>query len=147
MDGTSAGHPLKAEGLDTVWMKHCMRWAEDAGNYRDLRSSSSQMLPAQGSTWSMTVFPGCLSRICPYDQFHRRYLALLRMGTETRSSFRSPFQTFLPSAKGKVPEAQHKGLGKVRPSCELNTKGRCVCFHDTNPNCWMNWGSAHPQHP
>ena len=22
-----------------------------------------------------------------------------------------------------------------------------MCIHDTNPNCWMNWDSAHPQDP
>lgn len=27
----------------------------------------------------------------------------------------------------------------------LNTKVKCFCLHDTNPNCWMNWDSAHPQ--
>lgn len=139
---TPESRGVPPDSVDTVWIKHCMRWAEDAATYKQLSNVSCS---------GEHLVHHCLSRLFVQDLPIWPVPQKVQPCSEWEQGLALPsdlfFKPFFHQQKGKVPDARHRGLGKVRPSCKLNTKGRCVCLHNTNPNCWKNWDSAHPQHP
>lgn len=107
-------------------MKQCMRWAEDATNYKDGRRSGSRVFLAQENTWSIAVLPGqvCLGSArmaCPTEgtwlaQNRIRDSLFLQISFSNLSSI-SPIN----SKKEKSEKRNREALGKVRPSCEQTT--------------------------
>lgn len=135
-------------------MKHCMRRAEDATNYKDHRRSSSQVFLAQETTWSITIFPGW---ICPGSAHMACPTKGIRPCSERDQRLALPSDLFFKSSISQINSKKEKSKkhnteawersGPPASKLFLNTKGRCMCLHDTNLNCWMNQDSVHPQDP
>jgi len=83
----------------------------------------------------------------PIRPVPRKALGLAQRGTRDSLFLQISFSNFpsispINSEKGK--SKQHNTEAWERsgsPASKLfpNTTGRCVCTHDNNPNCWVNW--------
>lgn len=113
------------------------------------------MFLAQQNTRSITVLPGQVCpgparMACPTEgiwlaQNRTRDSLFLQISFSNLSSI-SPINSKKEKSKKQNTEAWEWSVPPVSKPL-LSAKRRCVYVHDTNPNRWMNWDSAHLQDP